>query len=207
MRRLLLALIALASVSLAADGPDRPAVFTPEQATAGKILIRQNLFGNCTDCHATALTGRNGSPGELPPLESLRDDYQKLVKGNGGIVPPFVGPDFVAKWGPRSTQALIKEFEDRFNPPLTTEARLNLIAYILEINGAGSEATHIWDRDARLRDAYATLFLQVRLAFEIGAAHRRAGLKPMRGLELLRVYRAERRMLDSYPPDGVEDAP
>jgi hypothetical protein len=78
---------------------------------------------------------------------------------------------------------------------------------ILEINGAGSEATHIWDRDARLRDAYATLFLQVRLAFEIGAAHRRAGLKPMRGLELLRVYRAERRMLDSYPADGVEDAP
>jgi hypothetical protein len=77
---------------------------------------------------------------------------------------------------------------------------------ILEINGAGSEATHIWDRDAKLRDAYATLFLQVRLAFEIGAAHRRAGLKPMRGLELLSVYRAERRLLDSYPADGVGDA-
>jgi len=41
---------------------------------------------------------------------------------------------------------------------------------IVEINGAGSEATHIWDADTRLREAYATLFEQWNLLFAIGAA-------------------------------------
>jgi membrane protein DedA with SNARE-associated domain len=39
---------------------------------------------------------------------------------------------------------------------------------IMEINGAGAEATHIWDAKTRLVDAYRTLFEQWRLAFEIG---------------------------------------
>jgi len=110
-------------------------VFTAEQAAAGKIEIEKNAFGACTDCHATALTGRSGDSRELPPLASLSEDYQKLIKGNGGIVPPFVGPDFLAKWGPRTTQHLIKEFDDRFRS-LTLDTRLNLIAYILQRNGA-----------------------------------------------------------------------
>ena len=40
---------------------------------------------------------------------------------------------------------------------------------LVEINGAGGEATHIWDRKTTLRQAYATLFEQNRLLFEIGA--------------------------------------
>lgn len=39
---------------------------------------------------------------------------------------------------------------------------------VVEINGAGSEATHIWDANTKLSDAYATLFNQWRLLFEIG---------------------------------------
>mgnify|MGYP001556690123 CR=1 FL=1 len=69
---------------------------------------------------------------------------------------------------------------------------------IIEVNGAGSEATHIWDRQTRLIDAYRGLFQQVRLAFEIGAANRRRGLKPMSGLALLRCYLAEKRLIASY---------
>lgn len=69
---------------------------------------------------------------------------------------------------------------------------------IIEVNGAGSEATHIWDRQTRLFDAYRGLFLQIRLAFEIGAANRRRGLKPMSGIALLRCYRAERKLLAAY---------
>src|ERR1043166_9449095 len=85
---------------------DRPAVFTAAQAGAGKIQIQKNLFGACTDCHTTALTGRKGKPGELPPLASLRDDDQTLINNNGGIVPPFVGPEFIAKWGDRKSTRL-----------------------------------------------------------------------------------------------------
>jgi hypothetical protein len=70
---------------------------------------------------------------------------------------------------------------------------------IIEVNGAGSEATHIWDRNTRLRDAYKGLFLQIRLAFEIGAVNRRRGLKPMSGLALLGRYLSERRLMATYP--------
>jgi len=148
------ALLAGAGLS-AGQGPERTPVFTAEQAAAGKIEIQKNAFGACTDCHTTALTGRKGAPGELPPLESLSEDYQKLVRNNGGIVPPFLGPDFVQKWAPRTTQDLIREFEDRFAPPgsrMTRETRLNLIAYILQANGASAGTQPLTaDTDVTLR--------------------------------------------------------
>jgi membrane protein DedA with SNARE-associated domain len=39
---------------------------------------------------------------------------------------------------------------------------------IVEVNGAGSEATHIWDASTALPVAYKTLFIQWSLLFEIG---------------------------------------
>lgn len=39
---------------------------------------------------------------------------------------------------------------------------------IVEVNGAGAEATHIWDRQTSLREAYQTLFKQWSLLFEVG---------------------------------------
>jgi hypothetical protein len=69
---------------------------------------------------------------------------------------------------------------------------------IIEVNGAGSEATHIWDRQTTLLEAYRGLFMQVRLAFEIGAVNRRRGMKPLSGIELLRRYIAERRLMETY---------
>lgn len=39
---------------------------------------------------------------------------------------------------------------------------------ILEINGAGSEATHIWDANTTIIEAYSTLFKQWKLLFEVG---------------------------------------
>jgi membrane protein DedA with SNARE-associated domain len=47
---------------------------------------------------------------------------------------------------------------------------------IVEINGAGSEATHIWDARTRLWEAYGTLFAQWRILFAIGKKVRDLGL-------------------------------
>jgi hypothetical protein len=69
---------------------------------------------------------------------------------------------------------------------------------IIDVNGAGSEATHIWERQTRLIDAYRGLFQQFRLAFEIGAVNRRRGLKPMSGIALLRCYLTEKKPLSAY---------
>ncbi|MAM88123.1 D-alanine--D-alanine ligase [Allohahella sp. A8] len=52
---------------------------------------------------------------------------------------------------------------------------------IIEVNGAGAEATHIWDADMPIRRAYGTLFDQYRKLFAIGAAQRRLG-HPVPGL-------------------------
>ncbi|MFN0059632.1 MAG: VTT domain-containing protein [Planctomycetota bacterium] len=71
---------------------------------------------------------------------------------------------------------------------------------IVEINGAGAEATHIWDSRVTLRQAYATLFRQYRLLFDIGAANRRRGHRTIGPWRLLRDVKAYRRLAAQYPP-------
>ncbi len=39
---------------------------------------------------------------------------------------------------------------------------------IVEVNGSGSEATHIWDPNTRMTEAYRVLFQQWKILFEIG---------------------------------------
>jgi hypothetical protein len=70
---------------------------------------------------------------------------------------------------------------------------------IIEVNGVGSEATHIWDPQTTLREAYAAQFFHYRSAFEIAAANRAAGHKPTSFFTLLRMWRTQKRLLASYP--------
>jgi len=71
---------------------------------------------------------------------------------------------------------------------------------ILEINGAGGEMTHIWDRNMSLLQAYKALFLQYKLLFEIGARHRRSGHRPWSLKRLVQAYRHELALQKHYPP-------
>jgi membrane protein DedA with SNARE-associated domain len=70
---------------------------------------------------------------------------------------------------------------------------------IVEINGAGSEATHIWDPGMRLIDAYRALFRQFRVVFEIGAVNRRRGHRPLGVATLLRECWRYRLTSRAYP--------
>jgi hypothetical protein len=70
---------------------------------------------------------------------------------------------------------------------------------IVEINGASAEATHIWDRTIGIRDAYRSLFFQFRTLFEIGAANRTRGYKPLGVVRMLRDATAYRRIARRYP--------
>lgn len=70
---------------------------------------------------------------------------------------------------------------------------------IIEINGVGSEATHIWDSRTTLRDAYAAQFMHYRETFRIGAKKRKAGWKPSGAMTMLRCWLRQRRLLASYP--------
>jgi membrane protein DedA with SNARE-associated domain len=56
---------------------------------------------------------------------------------------------------------------------------------VVELNGVTSEATHIYDPAHGLLEAYRVLFVQWRLAFEVGARNRARGPRPMPLVELL----------------------
>ncbi len=70
---------------------------------------------------------------------------------------------------------------------------------IIEINGAGAEATHIWDARTRLWEAYQTLFEQFRILFQIGAENRRRGHRPLGAWRLLQSLWRYRRLSHGYP--------
>jgi hypothetical protein len=70
---------------------------------------------------------------------------------------------------------------------------------IIEINGVGSEATHIWDPDTTLRDVFTVQFHHYGTAFAIGREMRRRGARPSGALTMLRDWRKQRRLLASYP--------
>lgn len=70
---------------------------------------------------------------------------------------------------------------------------------IIEVNGVGSEATHIWDPRTGLWDAWRAQFFHYGQAYRIGAANRRCGARPTPVRELLRLWRLQRRLMRAYP--------
>lgn len=60
---------------------------------------------------------------------------------------------------------------------------------VIELNGAGAEAAHIYDPAVPAVRAYGSLCTQWRIAFEIGAENRKRGFAPMRAGELIRLLR------------------
>ncbi len=70
---------------------------------------------------------------------------------------------------------------------------------IVEVNGAGAESTHIWDRRTGLLQAWRDLMRQYRWLFEIGAANRSRGFAPMRWAAFLQAYRREKQLTPLYP--------
>jgi pimeloyl-ACP methyl ester carboxylesterase/membrane protein DedA with SNARE-associated domain len=64
---------------------------------------------------------------------------------------------------------------------------------VLELNGATSEATHIYDPRHSVWNAWRTLFEQWRILFEIAARNREAGVQPVSLRELARSFWEHRR--------------
>lgn len=60
---------------------------------------------------------------------------------------------------------------------------------IVELNGASSEATSIYDPKNSLQRAYRTLFRQWEIVFSIGAANRALGVKSLSAWQILKLWR------------------
>ena len=70
---------------------------------------------------------------------------------------------------------------------------------ILELNGAASEATNIYDSRNSIWAAYATLFRQWQIVYAIGAANRRRGYRPPSPLSIWRDWRDFTNQACDYP--------
>ena len=71
--------------------------------------------------------------------------------------------------------------------------------YIVEINGASSEAAHIWDCRGSLKEVFRVLFYQYQTLFQIGAINRRRGFKPPPLTKLLKAWWQEKQLVKQYP--------
>lgn len=70
---------------------------------------------------------------------------------------------------------------------------------VIEINGVGSEAIHVWDNRYTLRAARDDLRDQFTLAYRYGATMRKRGHKGTGLLPLLKAWRQEQRLTAQYP--------
>jgi membrane protein DedA with SNARE-associated domain len=73
---------------------------------------------------------------------------------------------------------------------------------VIEVNGAGAEAIHIWDPDKSFWSAYGTLLRSLSLVFDIGARNRARGFRPATLRELIHYTRKQHRLILQYPPSG-----
>jgi len=70
---------------------------------------------------------------------------------------------------------------------------------IIEFNGSGSEATHIWDPAMTMLAAYKTQFFHYGESFRIGAEIRKRGLRPLGLFRLIGLWRHQKRLMAAYP--------
>ena len=95
----------------AAQSPSPNARYTARQAAAGRLVYE----ANCASCHLPDLSGRNEAP-------------------------PLTGGNFMRAWGRRTTGELMGRIRSTMPPgtrgTLGQENYINLIAFLLEANGA-----------------------------------------------------------------------
>lgn len=91
----------------------------------------------------------------------------------------------------------IGRYDIRFASEKDLQAGRNF--QIIELNGAASEATSIYDARNSLWSAYRTLFRQWELVFAIGSANRRRGASPTKPRLLWRAWRETTALVATYP--------
>jgi|CXWL01.1.fsa_nt_gi pimeloyl-ACP methyl ester carboxylesterase/membrane protein DedA with SNARE-associated domain len=134
--------------------------------------------------------------GERVPLVELGTHCRGAIFLDGGAV---VTPELAATID-RISKTFTGFHFGRYDVRATSLAALQRGELkVIELNGVTAEATSIYDPRHTLREAYATLREQWRLAFEIGAWHRDRGVRPSSAPSLIRDSLAYRRAQKSHP--------
>jgi hypothetical protein len=124
--------------------------------------------------------------GEVVPIVFTGNHCKGAIFTDGQA---YITPELTAQF--ESIARSIPEFHfGRFDIRFRSLADLQrgIGFQIVEMNGAGSEATHIWDREATLLSAWRSLARQLRMLFEIGHHNRKRGFQPMPTTRLIQMY-------------------
>lgn len=124
--------------------------------------------------HAQGCIFRDGMRLLTPELEARIDEISRRLEGF------FIG-----------------RYDIRFADEADLRAGNNF--QIIELNGAASEATSIYDARNSLGEAYRTLFRQWDLVFAIGAANRARGIAPTKLFPVWRAWRDCCEQAATYP--------
>ncbi len=124
--------------------------------------------------HAKGCIFRDGTHLRTPELEARIDEISQKLRGF------FIG-----------------RYDIRYASAEDLRAGRNF--QIIELNGASSEATSIYDARNSLWAAYRTLFRQWDLVFAIGAANRARGAAPTKLSLVWRQWRSYHALAASYP--------
>ncbi len=74
--------------------------------------------------------------------------------------------------------------------------------FIMEINGAGSEAIQAWDPATSVVAGFRMIFKKQRILFAIGHAMRKKGFKPIGVWALAQLNRRQNQLIARYPPSN-----
>lgn len=153
---------------------------------------RASLFPLVYERRFSSLLDTVLNQGDTLRLVEAGNHCQGCIFEEGGDL----GSDALRKTMDRIAFAMPGFFVGRFDVRFASESALRegRDFRILELNGAGSEATSLYDVRNSLWSAYRTLYRQWRLIFAIGAENRRRAARPS---SLISLWRDSRRFAAS----------
>ena len=112
----------------------------------------------------------------------------------------FITPQMEENWDKLSKQIpefYFGRFDVRFHS-LEDLENLNDVK-IVEVNGSSAEATHIWDSETPIMEAYTTLMKQYDHMFAIGAQNKKRGFQPLPTKKVMKLIKKHDEITELYP--------
>ena len=177
-----------------------PVVVGDGRSTLRDLIMADERAGRVPHLYLDRLADRLGdvpATGELVRLVFVGNHCKgSLFRDGQGLVTPALTDSIE-----RLVRSMPDFFFGRIDVRFTSTAliRRGIGFRVIEINGAGSEATHIWDPSTKLLDAWRSQFFHYGAAFRIGAANRRRGFSPSGVRTMYRDWMNQRRLMAIYP--------
>jgi len=177
-----------------------PAIQGDGHSTVGELIWHDSRARFMADKYLARLSGRESdilAPGESLKLVEAGNHAQGCIFRDGMHLCTPALVERIDAISQKLPGFYIGRYDVRYSNEEDLRKGNNF--KIVELNGAASEATSIYDARNSLAQAYRTLFHQWRLVFAIGDANRRCGCAPTSLSLLWNKWRQYSRQAATYP--------